>query len=192
MTEDTGHAVERADRVLVQVFMRLSHFVDWRFHINQFDLARYVMGAGLALFGAQTVQDVLRNWRGHMPVVLSVSLAFGMCAFIFSIDLGRLARAGKDYEKHPDRVSREAAHYFLMPFYLRLMLLVLGTVVAGVLTLVDLTTRHAAFSYYIENFWLMLVGCSWYIAGGMPPHCRRERKKARGRSLKNKAALQGV
>jgi hypothetical protein len=101
MTEEAGNALERADKRLVRAFMRLSHFVDWRFHVNQFALARYVMGAGLALFGAQTVQDILRNWRGHMPVVVSVSLAFAMCAFIFSIDLTRLARAGEDYEKRP-------------------------------------------------------------------------------------------
>ena len=180
---DSRGALETWDRGLIQVFMRLSHFVDWRFHINQFDLARYVMGAGVALFGAQTVQDMMRNWRAHTPVVFSVGLAFGLGAVFFSIDLSRLARAGEDYERHPHRVSREAAHYFLMPFVLRLALLVLGSCVAGVLTVVDLTTRHAAFSYYIENFWLMLAGCSWYIAGGMPPCRGRKKKKLRAPAM---------
>jgi hypothetical protein len=187
-----GDALERADKVLIQAFTRLSHFVDWRFHINQFDLARTVMGAGLALLGAQSVQDVIRNWRGHTPVVVSVSIAFGLVAFIFSVDLARLARAGEQYESHPHRVSREAAHYFLMPFFLRLMLLVLGSTVAGMLTVIDLTTRHAAFSYYIENFWLMLVGCSWYIAGGIPPYRGRKKKKAPHLAKRQAAALQGA
>jgi hypothetical protein len=182
-------ALERADRVLVQAFTRLSHFVDWRFHVNQFDLARHVIGAGLALLGAQTVQDVMRHWKHDMPVVLSVSLAFGLAGFFFSIDLVRLARAGAAYEKHPYRVSREAAHYFLMPFFLRLALLVLGATIALMLTLVDLTTRRVAPAYYIENFWLMLVGCSWYIAGGMPPCRGRKKKKARAPAG---AVLQGA
>jgi len=173
------NALERADKVLIHAFTRLAHAVDHRFHVNPYTLARNVMGAGIALFCAQTVQDVMRNWKHHMPVVFSVTLGFVLVGSFFSIDLVRLGRAGEEYEKHPHRVSRDAAHYMLLPYALRLMLLGLGTAVVAVLTEVDLTTRHAAASYYIENFWLMLVGCSWYIAGGMPPHRGRRKKQAR-------------
>ncbi len=42
------------------------------------------------------------------------------------------------------------------------------------LTVADFTTRPVAPAYSIENF--RLLGCSWYIAGGMPP-CRNRKKK---------------
>ncbi|HWC64147.1 MAG TPA: hypothetical protein VG501_11030 [Rhizomicrobium sp.] len=85
---------ERTDKALLHAFMRLCHFVDWRFHINQFDLARDVMGAGLALFGAQSLQDVLRPWKPDAPVVFSVGLAFGLCAS--SSPRSRPAGPGRD------------------------------------------------------------------------------------------------
>lgn len=185
---NTAELLERADRTLVHAFMRLSHLLDCRFHLNQFSLAHHVMGAAMALFGAQSLQDVLRNWKGHAPVVVSVSLAFLLCAAFFSIDLVRLRRAADAYERQPQRISRHAAHYLLMPFFLRLMLLVLGTLIAGILTWVDLTTRRAPPSYFIENFWLMLVGSSWYIAGGTPP-IRGRKKKTRAPAI---VTLQGA
>src|ERR1700761_5731255 len=115
MMASLGDALERMDKALVAAFTRLAHAVDHRFHVNQFELARHVMGVGLALFGAQTVQDVMRNWDHHRPTVYSVTLAFLTGGGVFSLDLVRLGRAGADYEKHPNRVSREAAHYVLMP-----------------------------------------------------------------------------
>jgi hypothetical protein len=184
-----GNMLEKADKALMHVFTRLAHAVDHRFHINPYVLARDVMGVGVALFGAQTVQDVMLNWKHHMPVVFSVMLAFLLMGSFFSIDLVRLTRAGDAYEKHPHRVSRDAAHYVLLPHALRLMLLGFGAEVAAVLTGVDLTTRHAALPYYIENFWLMLAGCSWYIAGVKPPHRGRRKKKERAPAA---AALQGA
>lgn len=52
--QTAADTLERTDKALLHAFMRLCHFVDWHFHINQFDLARDVMGAGLAQFGAQS------------------------------------------------------------------------------------------------------------------------------------------
>lgn len=178
MQKATG-SFAKIDMVLIRAFTRLSHLFDYRFHVNQFEFARYVMTGSIALFCAQTVQDVIRNWDVDKLAVSSVIVAFGLCASIFSIDLGRLHRASDDYETHPNRISRDAAHYLMMPFYLRLTLLFLGTLVALFLTIVDLTTRRASLPYFIENFWIMLAGCSWYIAGGLPPHRDRKKKKER-------------
>jgi hypothetical protein len=169
--------------------MRLSHFSDHHFHINQFDLARNVMTMAITLFGAQTMQDVFRHWKDDRATVFLVIFAFGLCAALYSSDFIRLRRASEAYERRPHRVSREAAHYFLMPFFLRLMLLLLGGLVAGILTVVDLTTRRVVPATFIENFWLMLAGCSWYIAGGLPPRRDRKRKKERAPAG---AAAQGV
>lgn len=166
----------RMDFLILWKFMRLSHWVDWRFHINQFDLAAQVMSVGLAMNLAAAVYSVLRIhtlWLGVLALTSS-----GTLLWLYTFNLRALSAASKAYERNPGQVPRAAIMYYLYPPPMRIVTLFFGIFLwlIGGLTafLPPITWPHA-----ILDGWLLVIQCAYYIAAGIPSDRERRKKKVR-------------
>lgn len=109
--------------LLFRVFMRLSHWVDWRFHRNQYDLAAWMMSAGIAMNLATAAQAIINNWKfGLLNALSSAMLGYAYVGY-----LGRLQRASAAYERNPDRVPQDALIFIFMAGFMRLGILFIGS-----------------------------------------------------------------
>lgn len=172
------NAIRRMDIwLLFYVFMRLSHWVDYRFHRNQYDLAANVMSVGMALNLAQTAQALINNWRLGLISVLSSVVVVAS----YYTHIKQLHRASAAYERRPDQIPREGAIFFLLPYVIRMTTLFIGLQIWAAFIFVLITLRSATHAVDAITFgWMTAVGCAMYIASGLPP--TRERKKKRVRA----------
>lgn len=165
------------DAFIVLMFMKLTHWIDYRWHINQFRVAKAVMSFAIAQLVATTIQLVAygkRDWMVDPILVLTLPPVVG----IYFYYLKRMDGASRSYEQRPDYISRDAAFFLGMPGYLRLMLLFCGIMeVWSKLQLLRL--NHATLITVVMSPWILLIAVSWYIAGGLPPKRDRKKKKAR-------------
>lgn len=158
-----------------RIYMPFAHWVDYRFHRNQYLLAADIMSAGLAASAAQTLQYLLDDpwWMGAFFIVGTVGLIW-----IYSSYLKRLYAASAAYERQPDSISKEAAFFILFIPGARSFLLLLGIftlVNATALVLISPTTHFIV--RLVESPMLVLIASSLYIAGCPPPWRDRRAKK---------------
>lgn len=169
-------SMTRVDFFILWKFMRLSHWVDWRFHINQFDLAAHVMSAGLAMNLAAAVYSILHitvHWLGVFALVSS-----GILLWLYTYNLKALSAASKAFERNPCQIPRAAMMYYIYPPPIRIVTLFFGMFLwlTGLLAafLPPITWPHA-----ILDSWLVVIQCAYYIAAGIPSGRERRKKKVR-------------
>jgi hypothetical protein len=163
--------------LLKRIFMPVAHWIDYRFHINQFDQAKFLMNLGLTL---NLVANAIGLWG---PVWWVAGFGLGGAVMLITVYkhwLDLLTIASRAYEDRPDQVSRAAA-FFMVQFLPppRLVLIWIG-LIFGFSSLgtaihrpVPLLITHA-----VADHWMTLIGASLYIAGGMPPTRKRREAKA--------------
>lgn len=167
-------ALDRLDTWLVlRVFMPIAHWVDYRWHINQYDLAAKVMTAGLALCVALNAEEAIKNWHHGWLNVISA----GSCVWVYSHQLRDLQKASKAYERNPCAIPREAIGFIAM-WPLRMLLLFLGLFLLCIEGLAD-TILHRWPWDAVVNSWMLLIAIGWYLAGGLPPWRARKKKERR-------------
>lgn len=157
-----------ADAFLIWFFMRISHWVDYRLHVNQYRLAAWVMHAALALMAAGYTQRIIADWRFAALWVPAGSILIWM----YGQYSGMMYKASAAYERRPDEIPRAAYVFLLMAPGVRLMALAM----ASLLCWVGLLAPHPK----LDVPWYVVATISWYIASGLPP--RRERKKKKQRT----------
>jgi hypothetical protein len=171
-------AIIRADLwIVAHVSTPVARWVDWRFHINQYDLGAGVLSAGLALNFADNIKNLttLSVWW----IALFGVLGSGMLIMVYSHYLKLLNIASRQYERRPDQLTREQA-FFMVPIYppLRLALIILGnTVTAAEVTSAIKFGTMKLIEGAIFSPWMTVIGCALYICGSFPPHASRKEKK---------------
>lgn len=170
-------AIVRLDLwLLMRVFMPAAHWVDYRFHMNQYDLAGAVLSAGLAMNFAANIESWFTSpktaWLGTISSICLL-LAYGNW-------LKRMGVASKCYERQPDTISREAAFFMIIIFPpLRLFMLVLGSFL--IVPFILLAIAHPVVSLIVDAVtspWMIAIGIALYLAGGLPPTRDRKKRKA--------------
>lgn len=167
-------AIMRMDvLILSRVFMPFAHWVDYRFHKNQFDLAAIFLSAGMALNAAQTLQDILHDgWL----IGAMMAMSTGILIWVYSWHMRKLSKASEAYERRPDIISLDAAFFMvIMPPGRMLLLLLGGLIVLMDIPLAMLSPTMIHLIRIVTSAWMLCVAISQYIAGGLPP--RRDRKK---------------
>lgn len=159
--------VAYVDCALIMVFMKLSHWVDYRWHINQYRLAAGVMHFAMALLVAGRTQRVIDNWRFAFLWVP----AGGALIWMYGHYSDAMYRASAAWERNPSGIPRAAYMFVLMPHWFRLMALLF----AAAITLMAAMVAHPK----LDGPWYVVAIVSWYIASGVPPTRARKKKKQR-------------
>lgn len=164
----------RLDVIIIITFMRLSHWVDYRFHRNQYDLAAWFIRAGIAMNFALTASNIAHSWlMGGMNV-----LASGMIALAYSGDLRRLGEASIAYEKNPAYIPRAATFYFWVPYWTRMAILFFGIQLWSIIIMIDVLSRKVS-PDCLTSAWMIVVAAGVYTAAGLPPARPRKKKEVR-------------
>ena len=155
--------------------MPVSHWIDYRFHVNQYDQGAAVLSCGLAMNVAANFSTFLRSPSfGWIAIVSSAGLVF-----VYSNWLKKMNIASRKYEQRPDLVSREAAFFLLWMSPFRLGVLFIGVQMAAIPWLPPTSSLVAL----VTCPWMILIAVSVYLAGCIPPSRPRREKKEWARPL---------
>lgn len=161
--------------LLTRIFMPIAHWVDYRFHKNQWTLAGWVMNAALAMNVANSADMVLRDgWVGAIAIPASAAIVFMYFDYV-----KRFKSASEAYERRPDQITRDQAWFIGGWFYGRFMLLSMGLGIFMLEVVAHSALHQARIIYLVTQPWLVAAGMALYFAGGLPPHRDRKKKKER-------------
>jgi hypothetical protein len=162
------HSLDRF--LLTRVFMPIAHQIDYRWHINQYKQASYLMHLAIAMCWGLVLEDIIVSHFaavGFAPCIGSVGLTT-----MYGIIIRDLANASEEYERLPDQMTVQRAQFLLFRPSARLLFI-------SVAIIIDCGQFHGTLAQFILQQYFWAIAIAWYIAGGLPPH--RDRKKAKER-----------
>lgn len=155
--------------LILRVLMPILHWIDYRWHINQYRVAGYVMSLSLTLLVLGDLLHAINSTRVPGAFYL---LSGGSLVYLYSSYLIQFDRASSDYERRPDAIPRDAVSYILMPSLARLLMLIVAALV--------MAASVMGSRWPIDAPWLPMAISCWYIMACPPP--RRDRKKKKERA----------
>lgn len=170
------------DFLIRRFFAPIAHWIDYRFHRNNYDVAAACMSIACVLNVAVTFNVNLRNFNWFAVV---------MCVlFVFFVQVSaRIAtRASKSYEAAPDRLPAEAIwfHASAIVFWRRVQ--AAFTISIVVLIVLSIVVGAASAWENLNDRVLDLVGALWgsalyFAVVPKPPAKRKEQELPRGLAL---------
>lgn len=161
--------------IMWRIFTPIAHYVDWRWHVNHFRLARQCLRFGYVCFLVGSILPLLESlsWL-H---ALSPLIVLGLLVIIRSMDRD-LAKASKDFERDPTRIPRSAIGFVFAHPVMRLLI----AMVCGELGIGEILTApliHAP-GMFLQGVYMLAYVAVYYFAGVFPSF--RERKPKRERA----------
>lgn len=150
--------------IMLRMVTPIVHYIDWRWHANQYRQAAAVMTAALTIC---VVHNVYLAVTLSMPIGLHLLFAAALITIsllivaTYASNLIGFEKAAKEFENRPDLIPSSMRHYYFLPSTFR---------VGFLATAIPLTLL----SYY--SAWLVAVGMTYYIAV-VPPSSRGRREK---------------
>jgi hypothetical protein len=175
------NAIMEMDLGILRLVMRATHWIDYRFHVNQYRLAAWVLSFGLACNFAANISGLIKSgfqWAALISLLGVVSSI--MMILLYTYWLKMLEIASRKYERDPMAMPREAA-FFIIPIFppVRMAFLWFGLVVEAseVKLAITTPTGFLILSAALNN-WMWIIALALYIAGGIPPRHDRKEKRA--------------
>jgi len=160
-----------------RVFAPISHWIDYRFRINPWRQAIYIlMISGVLAVLDLTVNVMMISWWAVPIGVLCAAMILLCCA----VDILRLTKISEQYERRPDIIPADAI-YYAIPFN-RVMHLGIGLLVFFPVDLITELTVHGKsipmmIVHGIPRLWFIVAGIGMYFAAVPRPPAKRKKKK---------------
>lgn len=166
--------------LMIRGFMRVAHWISWRFHRNQFDVALWCVNTGIVLFGVHSIWMIIRN---PLPVWMSLMGFFGFAvnAFVYQDWVRAFQAASKYQEANPGYLHpRHHGRWLALPSVLRVFSLFIGSQFGAVFIWIALLRPIQTNPVeYLWGFWMVFVACAMYFAATPPFSGERRKAKAR-------------
>lgn len=165
--------LERLDHLLMwRAFQPIAHYVDWRWHMNQFRLAFHVV----CFAGTCFCVGVLLPLFDHISWINALNLPIMGYTLLAVRGWARnLLAASASFERDPTRVPITAVGFILVPRAFRAMLAIACGNIGG-WTMVGAFVMHAP-GLVLQAVYLLCLPVIYYIAGSFPSFRPRREKK---------------
>jgi hypothetical protein len=169
------------DFKLMVACIRPVWWIDHRYHFNSYRQARVVIRGAMVV---HLIGFALLLTSG-LPWFSKLFFGVASCAYI-NMEMPwqrRLAKASRDYERDPARLTIDRAffHWQAIP-PLRLMMLVLGLhlfVLLGAVAFIPPFRAAQDIGFVLFNSWTLISSVGLYVAAVPPPPMDRKKKEER-------------
>lgn len=128
--------------------MPIAHWVDYRFHKNQWTLSGWVMNAALAMNVANSAHMVVRDGLLFGGIALGAS---GMMVWLYFSYVRDMKKASDAYERRPDQISFEQGMFIVVLPSTRFLMLFTGSLVFDLLAAAEIANRTVDPVYLITQ-----------------------------------------
>lgn len=175
----------KIDASILRLIMKIAHYIDWRWHLNNYMVACWILRFAALCVALGPVSFALRFPAYHAPNALIAVVAAGVSYMVYRSS-ERMRRAGEKWERGANAIPTEAYGHImcgpvirLAPFFVSLVMILL--------TARNDASIHIYWPYIILDCfvwsWNSYDGIATYF-GAIPPSTRsRKTKKARAWSL---------
>lgn len=162
--------------VMVRIIMPVAHWIDWRFHRNQFDVAAWCITMAIVLLAVDATWHVIYSFFFSK---LASTFCLLVNSYLYSGWLKKFDAASRAQENSPGKFFIEHHYWILMPCFMRIFVVVLGIMVEYISIMAALEGGMRTLMMGITGLWFFFISLALYFAGSLPSTRDRRKKPER-------------